>query len=184
MTMIQIQATFSGYGGKACSLFSAYDPASRVLAVIKEADYRVERREGCIVLTNIPDIARDALFTEASLMGAIQAFYTLKSGVAKDGRSSRLVFADHASRANPDQCIDRDGIDATGPKYRISDTMTCAQVACLATCLHATRADTVERAVSMADQLTRLMSGGILTVGDEDAVSDENPWGGGIKWGV
>ena len=114
--MIQIQATFTGYGGRPCSLFSAYDPDARVLVVGAEADYRTERRPGCIVLTNDQDIPRDELFSDSDLMRAISAFYSLKAGIAADGKSSRIAFADRAARANPDQAIEKDGIDAGGPK--------------------------------------------------------------------
>lgn len=162
--MIQIQATFTGYGGRPCSLFSVYDPDARVLVVGAEADYRAERREVCIVLTNVPDIARDGLFTDSDLMPGIAAFYSLKAGVAADGKSARLVFGDRAARANPEQSIERDGIDTNGPKYRLSDAITCGQIAALATCLHATRSDTVERTVKLAESFRHLLGGGIMTI--------------------
>ncbi|ALK30854.1 hypothetical protein [Burkholderia plantarii] len=162
--MIQIQATFAGYGDKACSLFSAYDADARVLVVGAEADYRTERRDHCIVLTNIPDLPRDSLFVEEDLSAAIGAFYALKAGVAADGKSSRLVFAKRAARANPEQSIEQDGIEASGPRYRISAAITCAQVAALATCQYALRSETVERAVELADHFRRLALGGIVTI--------------------
>lgn len=162
--MIQVQSTFTGYGGRPCSLFSAYDPEARVLVVGAEADYRTQRRDGCIVLANDPAIPRDSLFTDADLKDAIAAFYALKSGVAADGKSPRLAFGDRASRANPDQAIENDGIDASGPRYRIADGVTCGQVAALATCLHALRSDTVERTVRMAESFRFLNLGGILTI--------------------
>jgi hypothetical protein len=162
--MIQIQATFTGYGGQPCSLFSAYDPEARVLVVSAEAPYRPERREGCTVLTNVPDITRDKLFTDADLLPAITAFHSLKNGVAGDGKAARLVFGDRANRANPGPAIEQDGIETSGPKYRINAGVTCAQVAALATCLYAVRSDTVERTVQMAEAFRHLAGGGILTI--------------------
>lgn len=162
--MIQIQATFTGYGGAPCSLFSAYDPQSRVLVVSAEAPYRADRREGCTVLTNVPDIARDKLFTDADLLPAIDAFHALKNGVASDGKSPCLVFSERANRANPATSIEQDGIEISGPKYRISAGVTCAQMAALATCLYAVRSDTVERTVQMAETLRHLLHGNILTI--------------------
>ena len=162
--MIQFQATITGYGGRPCSLFSAYDPAARVLVVSAEAAYRAERREGCIVLTNDQDIARDGLFTNDNLMDAIEAFYSLKAGIASDGKSARLVFGNRAARANPEQSIERDSIDANGPKYRVNPEITCGQIAALATCLHAARSDTVERTVKLAESFRDLLGGGIRTI--------------------
>lgn len=162
--MIQFQATITGYGGRPCSLFSAYDPAARILVVGAEAAYRAERREGCIVLTNDQDIARDGLFTKEDLMDAIEAFYALKAGIASDGKSARLAFGNRAARANPEQSIERDGIDTSGPKYRVSQDISCGQIAALATCLHAIRSDTVERTVKLAESFRDLLGGGILTI--------------------
>jgi len=162
--VIQIQATFVGYGGRPCSLFSAYDAAARVLVVGAEAEYRTERRAGCVVLTNDKGIARDSFFSDADLADAIAAFYTLKSGVAADGKSARIAFADRAARANPEQSIEKDGLDQGGPRYRIAEDITCAQVAALATCHHALRAETIERTVEAADFFNRLKRGGIVRI--------------------
>jgi len=162
--MMQIQATFTGYEGKPCSLFSAYDPDTHILVIGAEADYRTERRDGCIVLTNVPELPRDKLFTDADLLPAIAAFQALKNGLAADGKASRVEFAPRAARANPEQSIERDGIDVNGPKYRVSPAVTCGQIAALATCLYAIKSDTVARTVEMAESLRRLLSGDIVTI--------------------
>jgi hypothetical protein len=162
--MIQIQATVAGYGGKPCSVFSVYDPGARVLVVGAEADYRTDRRPEAIVLTNVPDIARDCLFSDAELMAAISAYFALKSGVAADQKSPRLVFSDRAARANPENSIDRDGFDTNGPKYRVSEGITCGQIATLASCWHVMKCDTVEQTVKMAESFRDLLAGDILTI--------------------
>jgi len=162
--MIQIQATFAGYEGKPCSLFSAYDPDTRILVIGAEADYRTERRDGCIVLTNVPDLPRDKLFTDTDLLPAIAAFHALKNGLAADGKASRLEFAARAARTNPEQSIERDGIDVNGPKYRVSPAVTCGQIAALATCLYAVKSDAIQNTVEMADTMRRLLAGNIVTI--------------------
>lgn len=162
--MIQMQATFAGYGGGPRTLFSAYDPASRVLILAKDAEYRDKRFPGCVVLTNIDGIASDSRFRDDDIREAITAFYALSKGVAADGRSARLVLDPSVMRASPETAIERDGIDDRGPKYRIADGITCLQMAALATCLHALRADTVERTVSLAARFERLALGEILTI--------------------
>lgn len=162
--MIQIQATFVGYGGRPCSLFSAYDPDAQVLVISAEVDYRRERREGAIVLTNDTTISRDQLFADPDLHEAIRAYYALKSGMATDGKSSRLAFGDRAARSNPDAIIERDGMDERGPRFRVSDAVTCAQMAALATCRYAVKADSISRTVEMASTLNRLLQGHIWTI--------------------
>ena len=100
----------------------------------------------------------------AELMDAIEAFYSLKAGIASDGKSARLVFGNRAARANPEQSIERDSIDTNGPRYRVSPEITCGQIAALATCLHAARSDTVERTVKLAESFRDLLGGGIMTI--------------------
>ncbi len=162
--MIQMQATFSGYGGGATTIFSAYDPASRVLVVARDAGYREARRKGCVVLTNIDGIPSDWRFDGDKLRDAIGAYYALRNGVATDGKGARLVYDPSVMRANPEAMIERDGIDDRGPKYRIADGITCAQMAVLATCQHALKSDDVERVVNMAARFERLALGEILTI--------------------
>lgn len=162
--MIKIQATFSGYGGKSCTLFSAIDPETSVLVISKETNYRTERLDGCIVITNAPNIPRDSLFVEDDIAAAISAYYSLKSGVASDNKSPRLVISDGASRSNPDSAIEMDGIDGSGTRFRISDGVTSSQIAALATCLYATKADSIEQSLSMFAELDDFMGGGIITI--------------------
>lgn len=166
--MIPIQTTIVGYSGKPCTLFSAYDPDSQVLVVSVEADYRRDKREGCMVLTNDLNLERDGLFSEDDLQQSITAFFSMSGGVAGDGKSSRLVFADKAARSNPAQSIEKDGIDTSGQRYRISESITNAQVAALATCLHAAeRINNIDEMLSMADRLIDaelLNRGMVLTI--------------------
>ena len=167
--MTPIQATILGFSGKPCSLFSAFDESTGILAVSVEAAYRRERREGCLVLTNDKTIdERDSLLNESKLADSIAAFFALESGLAVDGKSPRLVFAERAQRANPKQAIEKDGVDENGVRYRISDAITNAQVACLVTALYAFKTGGMASKVAdMAQQLDiaiRLAEGRIFTV--------------------
>ncbi len=166
--MTPIQATIVAYSGKPCTLFSVYDNDTKVLAITVEADYRRERRNDCMIITNDPEIERDGLYTEAELKDSISAFFAMQAGVAIDGKSNRLVFSDKAARANPAQSIEKDGMDASGQRYRISESITCAQIAALATCWYAnTRFGTIEKVLEMADSITaleQLHHGGIWTI--------------------
>ncbi len=160
----KIQSTFIGYGGKPCTLFSLLDSETNILVVSAEGEYRKERRDGCVVITNDKGIPRDRLFADDDIKDAINAFYSLKNGIAVDGKSSRLAFSERAQRANPESSIEKDGIDQSGPRYRIAENITCAQMATLATCLHAMKSSSIESALDMADELTRLLSGEVVTI--------------------
>ncbi len=165
--LIPIQTTISGYSGKPCTLFSAYDTQAQILAVAVEAEYQRARRAGCIVLTNENnrDMPREWVFTEADFADAIAAYYTLKLGVASDMRSGRLNFAERAMRANPDNAIEQDGMSEAGQKYRIAESITCVQVAALVTCAYAVKARAIEKTVEhIAHYVKVLKHGGFITV--------------------
>lgn len=161
---IAIQASFVGYAGLPCTLFSAYDQSRRILLVAKEAKFRTDRFEQCIVLSNDNAVTWDRAFTDDDIMPAITAFYALRNGVSDDGSTPRLAFSDKAQRANPEGAIDRDGVDLSGPRYRIADGVTNMQIAALATCLYAFQADSVERAVTMAERMKNLLCGDVITI--------------------
>ncbi|QFY42985.1 hypothetical protein F6R98_10465 [Candidatus Methylospira mobilis] len=166
--MTPIQATFVGYSSRPCTLFSAYNTHTGVLAISVEADYRKDRREGCVVITNDKTVDRDALFSDDHLHDAIAAFFLLQAGMASDNKSPRLVFSEKTQRVNPSNAIEKDGMDASGPRYRISESITCAQMAALATAWYAScRADSVEGALEMFDKvnaLNDLLSGKIVSI--------------------
>lgn len=166
--MIPIQSTIVGYQGMPKTLFSAYNPDTRVLVVSVEADYRAERRNECMVITNDDSVDRDMLFGEDDLQAAIESFFMLQGGVASDGKSPRLVFSEKAARANPTQSIEKDGMDTSGQRYRISENITSAQIAALAACWYAERkVKTIDSILDMAEKLNEidvLAMGGIFTV--------------------
>lgn len=151
--MRQIQATFVGYGGNPRTIFSAYDENADVLAIAVDVEYQRERRDGCIVLSNDKSIQWDDWFGPDEMQAGIHAFFEMKNGMAADARSSRITFSDRAIRANPEQSIERDGFDETGPRYRVSDGVTCAQVAVLATCIYALKVRAINDSMDMMTEL-------------------------------
>lgn len=135
--MIPIQSTIISFLGKPATVFCAYDEDLRILVVSVEADYRNERRDGCIVITNDHTIDRDTLLDSEKIQDAIRAFFAFQGGLSSDGKSPRLVFSEKAQRANPSDSIEKDGVDARGQRYRISEDISCAKVATLAACWYA-----------------------------------------------
>lgn len=164
--MVKIQSTFIGYNGSPCSLFSLYESESGVLVISVQADYMKQRKDDCVVITNDRGIDRDVLFTDDHIGKAIAAYYSLKAGMSFDGSSARLTYSDsgRASMANPEASIENDGIDMSGPRYRISDSVTCGQMAALATCMYAVGFDVIEQSVQMADDLLKIMSGEVVSI--------------------
>ena len=154
---VKIQATFVGFGGMPITLFSLFDSETKVLAIAKETPYRSDRAKGCVVITNDPTIPRDELFSDDRLKPAIGAYFELRSSLSADGSSNRLNLGDTVTRNDPQSAIERDGIDASGQKYRVADSITCGQMAVLATCLYVMKADSVQRSVDMAGELREML---------------------------
>jgi len=167
--VIPIQTTISGFGGKMMTLYSAYAEDTGVLVISREAAFRRDRLRDCMVITNEPGIERDATFSNDDIADAIVAYYALLSGVATDEKSPRLVFGQQAQRANPDSVIEKDGADTRGPKYRVSEGISCLQMAALASCWYAYRkADTAAKVFDMMDTIydaqVAIMQGRIVSI--------------------
>lgn len=126
MSHVLMRVNIAGYGGTAVSVFCAYDTESDMLAVSREADYEPTARDGFLKITNQDrDAAYDALFTEELTRNAIGAFFELDA-------LKLLAISPKVQRCNPSNKIERDGMDESGMKYRISPDVTNAQVAVLA----------------------------------------------------
>lgn len=154
--MTHIQATIIGYTGRACTILSAYDESDNTLVIAKHLGYGTKRFKESIIITNDPKIERDTLFCEESLQEAIESYFFMSNGVAGDGRSQRLAFGDKAAQANPAQCIEKEGMNASGQRYRIAPEITNAQIATLATCWYANA--TLSTAMSCLDMFDSLLA--------------------------
>lgn len=141
MSLRKIQATAAGYGGAPVTLFSTYNPASKVLAVAKIATYRTEPVEGCLVVTNVRDLDRDEYCPPEEFQAAIRAYFELAQGVSADGQSSRIVISSSAKNANPAGYVQLKELNERGPKYEVKQELTNAVVAVLITCWHIISAD-------------------------------------------
>lgn len=162
-----IQATMSGYSGKPCTLFSAYNDNGPILTATIVTPFFSARRKGCTVITNDPRIDRDVLFTEDQIQAGIKAFYVMQGGLAADGISKLIEFNEEkASSARPSS-IEKDKMDGNGQHYRIEDIISNAQIATLATCLYVQNLSAINQATGRLDglnDLIYLMSGGIVTI--------------------
>lgn len=163
--MLKIQTTISGFKGKPVTLFSAYDDETDLLIITKADPYTAERKDGCVILTNCDVIDYDKLFNDQNdLMKAIRAYFSLKNGVASDGKRSRLKIIDNVRQHDPVDAIEQDGMDANGVKYRLADGVTCGHVAVLYTCLHVQGQSAIEGAIQFADAWNRFRAGEIITI--------------------
>lgn len=157
--MIKIQASISGYGGSAATVFSAYDETAGILAVSVESVYRQDRVSDCMVIANSSGVPCDSHFHEKDLPAAIDAYYAMRNGVSTDGLSTRLSFGDRAVRTNPDSAIEFDAMNESGKKFRVNSSITNAQMAVLATCLYAVRAGEIQDTVVMTETMLDILRG-------------------------
>ncbi len=161
--MIQLQANISGFAGRPATVLGALDEETGILVVAAVTDV-MPRRDGCVVIDTNPRADRDSLFEYGDLKEAITAYYELKGTVAADGRSACLRFMERAMRADPAGGIEMDGVDVTGPIYRISPDAGNAQVGALALCRYAKHYGAVADTLTMADELSRLLAGQAVTI--------------------
>lgn len=161
--MIQLQANIAGFAGRPTTVLGAYDEDSGVLVVAAVVD-AMPRRDGCMLIETNTSADRDSLIDYADLKDAITAYYAMRGRVADDGKTACVRFMERAIRADPAGGIEMDGVDVTGPIYRISPEASNAQVGALALCRYCEQHDAVSDAVGMADDLSRLLAGHTVTI--------------------
>ena len=161
--MIQIQANISGFAGRPQTVLGALDEETGILVVAAVTD-TIPRRDGCVLIETNPRADRDSLFSYEDLKSAISAYYELKGSVAADGKSACLRFTERAMRADPAGGIELDGVDVSGPLYRISPEAGNAQIGALAICRYARNYSAISDTLGMADELSRLLSGEAVTI--------------------
>jgi len=161
--MIQIQANMAGFAGRPQTVLGALDEETGILVIAAVVDV-IPRRDGCVLIETDSRADRDSLFSYEDLKSAISAYYELKGSVAADGKSACLRFTERAMRADPSGGIELDGIDVSGPIYRISPEAGNAQIGALALCRYARNFSTISDTLGMADELGRLLSGQAVTI--------------------
>lgn len=152
--MIQLQITVAGYAGKACTVLGAYDPAARVLTIVKVRPYTEERlKPQMLILTNCRDILRDQYYPAEKQADAIRAYFEMASGVAADGKTSRLVVASAANLANPAGQIQLKEIQEKQQKYELNNELNNAAVATLLACLFVINQELIENTITALDDM-------------------------------
>ncbi len=156
--MQKIQASFRGFSGKACTVYAAYDSKSNFLVISKETEFRADRFNDCVIISNVDLPDREVLFENDQMNDAIQSYFELSN-------SNLLEVSDAASRCNPSNTIERDGINEQGKSiYRISDQITNGQIAALAIAFYVTQAKVIDSMLSFQDQLADLTGAEVITI--------------------
>jgi hypothetical protein len=161
--MRPLQATISGYAGRPASVLAALDDETGILIVSASVEARA-RHPGSLLIHSDPRADRDMLFGLDRLQEAIAAYFALRQRPAPDGQGTCLRFSARANAADPIASIESDGLDVTGPRYRLSPDIDNPKVATLALCLYAQRQPLVEATVDFADDLNRLLHGEAVTI--------------------
>jgi hypothetical protein len=154
-----LQVSIIGFGNRPETVFSMLDEDSGVVMVSHAAAFTAKRRKGALVLTNDPGLEdRDALFVAGEDLGDAVTDFSEMEGAIK-----RLAYAPGLERCRPS--LEKDGYDASGPKWRINPGITAAQFAVLVTCWHVRRVGQhVGEALSLMDELSAVLSGRVVTV--------------------
>lgn len=160
----KLQANIQGYIGKPASLFGVYDTETGVLNIVAQSSKRQDRREDCIFITNQLKIEYDFFMDEGKLIDAINSYYRLKGGLAKDNQTALLAFGGKAGSANPLSSIEQNGVGSSGMEYSIAPDITNAQIAALAMCLYVEKGDVVNEVLDMFSTLDEIMQGNLVTI--------------------
>lgn len=145
---VLLRINIAGFSGEPVSLYGAFDHEEDLLLVSDSKTYDPGEAPDLLKVSNQErDTHRDDLVTDDDLQAAIRAFFEM------DGLKL-LALSEKAARHNPSNKIERDGVDESGVRYRISPDITCAQVAVMFACLAASRQRTVTGALGIMEEIS------------------------------
>ncbi|MAK43184.1 MAG: hypothetical protein CMN80_03390 [Spongiibacter sp.] len=159
--ILTMQVNMSGYKGRACSLVAIYNPETRML-VLARFNPRRAFVDGRIQVSISPDAKENptVLFKESSLTDAIQSYFTMVGDATAGDSRLTAISAEKVKKGDPvtpadmpDSSIERDGMDATGWKYRVQE-ITNKSMAILAACHYIeTSYEAAQNAADFAESL-------------------------------
>jgi len=158
-----IRAAISGYMGEPVTLYGLYAPDRDILMISRLTAFEPSRKnDSYTLITNKKGHAHDYFFSDQLIMNGVEAFYDRQNSKTQKGGVA-LKIDPVVATANPISVIERDSLDANGWKYRLSD-LTNSHVAVLATCLYVSNVADISQTLDMADDLSNLMAGHVVTI--------------------
>ena len=155
---MKIQATISGYANKPCTVYAYFDKESGVLVVSKEVDFRADRFSDCVIISNTELPERESFFTPDRFNEGINSFFQMVS-------EDKIDIQDAASRCNPKNQIESDGINEMGKRvFRLANDITNGQIAVIAIAWYVSQALTIEKVLNFQDKLLELSAGSIYSI--------------------
>lgn len=148
---MKVQVTIAGFMGQPVTLACVIDDETGVLTVGKQVAYNEDRIEGFAVVSNLDLADCDYLFTDKHLRGAIRSYFS-RSG------QDTIAIVPALARYQPDNKIERDAVDETGPRYRISPDIDNGQIAVLAAVAYADAQRPISAAMDAMQELSDFYS--------------------------
>lgn len=155
--LVMIQTNSAGYGGKACTVLSAYDQDKGLLKIKKVASFQKARVKGCLVVGFDAAGDVDLVMLPEHFRDGVQAFLDFYGTDKGEGRLLKLEPG--TERASPASVIEVGEYDASGPKIRVDSGVTCEQMGVVATCWAARNQSAVGDCFSMFDTLAAFQRG-------------------------
>lgn len=148
---MKVQVNITGFQGPAITLLCVIDDDTGVLTVGKQAEYTEKRMKGFALAANmdLPDC--DFMFTDKHLRDAIRSYF---SRVGQD----TVAVVPALARYLPDNRIEKDAVDESGPRYRISPDVDNGQIGVLAAVAFADAQRPIGAAMSAMQELSEFYS--------------------------
>lgn len=146
--MFTFSVSISGFSGPPTTLVCVLDE-SGVLVVAKSIAFTEERVKDFAMVSNMDLQANDYRYTDDDMREAIRAYFTRMA-------QGLIDLVDELSRFQPHQAIEKDQIDESGPRYRLSPDITNGQLAVLAAVSYAERQSPLRSTLDAMDEITKL----------------------------
>ncbi|WP_428383714.1 hypothetical protein [Nevskia ramosa] len=126
MNAQKLQATISGYGLTAATLYGAVNPETGALLIARSVEQDLPRKGTEFLKVGTPGMLDCQIIFKPEFIGdAIEAWRQLKS-------TGRLQMEASATRHDPDSRIQVAKVRTTGSVYEIAPDVTSGQIAALA----------------------------------------------------
>lgn len=146
---MKLQVSIAGYSGLPITLFGVIDDDTGVLVVAKQAQSFMEEKAApdLALVSNLDLDDCDFKFSEDDLRSAIRDYF--------NGRSQGVIdLVDAVGRYDPHNRIERQGMDANGPKYAVSPDVDNGQIGVLALTCYWKRQQDIGSAMRAASELS------------------------------
>ena len=143
---MKIQSSIAGYHGQPVTLIAVLEEDTGVLVVAAQEPFsELRKADDFAVVSNLDLEGVDFRFTDDMMREAITSFFELKN-------QGLIDILDAVARFDPENRVERQGMDANGTKYAVSPDTDCGQIGVLAMTMFAVKQRGIRQTIESTEE--------------------------------